>query len=162
MTETDPLRSGLAGATEQTADIKGKIVEFSWYLKKKGRKGLTIEQVGRRLNQLVHNGVNLLNPEEVKGFIARQERWKNRTKAIDVSIYDGFLKFLRIPWDKPEYKIETKPKFIPNEEEIDQLISGAGKRLSVFLQLLKETAMRYGEAAQIRWNDIDLQRKLKR
>lgn len=31
--------------------------------------------------------------------------------------------------------------FIPKEEELDALVARAGKKLSAFLQLLKETAM---------------------
>jgi integrase len=82
------------------------------------------------------------------------------TKAIDVCVYDGFLKFMKIPWEPPEYKPERKAIFFPNEEEIDQLIAGAGKKLAVFLQLLKETGMRSGEAARLKWINIDFQKRL--
>lgn len=41
------------------------------------------------------------------------------------------------------------------EVEIDQLISGCGHKVSVFLQLQKETAIRCGEAWNLQWTDID-------
>lgn len=150
----------VAGEESQTRqDAKGKIIDYLWYLKKKGRLEITLDSVNGRLNQLSRN-VDLLDPEAVKDFLSTQDKWSNRTKAIDASIYAGFLKFHRIPWEPPEYKPERKPVFIPTKEELDQLISGTGKRLSVFLQLLEETGMRYGEAAKLKWTDIDFQRRL--
>ena len=38
----------------------------------------------------------------------------------------------------------------------DVLIAGSGYKTAAFLQLLKETAMRPGEACKLTWNDIDL------
>jgi len=150
----------VAGEESQTRqDAKGKIIDYLWYLKKKGRLEITLDSVNRRLDQLSRN-VDLLDPESVKDFLSTQDKWSNRTKAIDASIYGGFLKFHRIPWEPPEYKPERKPVFIPTKEELDQLISGTGKRLSVFLQLLEETGMRYGEAAKLKWTDVDFQRRL--
>lgn len=45
--------------------------------------------------------------------------------------------------------------FIPTEAEIDALIAGCGKKMATTLQLLKETAMRIGEARSLKWTDID-------
>jgi len=36
-----------------------------------------------------------------------------------------------------------------------QLIAGCNKRMATFLQLLKETGIRCGEACQLKWTDID-------
>jgi integrase len=54
----------------------------------------------------------------------------------------------------------VKPLFIPAEQEINALIAGAGKKLAAFLQLLKETAMRAGEAVRPEWTDIDFERRI--
>jgi integrase len=142
-----------------TPDIIGKILNYQLYLERKGRKPLTVNQAVRRLTMYVEKGIDLLDPEQVKDFLARQKLWGNRTKIIEVTIYDGFLKFLKIPWEKPEYKPERKPTFIPNEEELDQLIAGSGRKMVIFLKLLKETAMRFGECHQLQWTDINFQRK---
>lgn len=63
-------------------------------------------------------------------------------------------------WEKPRCKIVKKIPFIPTEEEIDELIAGCPTKVATFLQVLKETAMRSGEAKRLKWTDIDTQRKL--
>ncbi|MBS7612187.1 tyrosine-type recombinase/integrase [Candidatus Bathyarchaeota archaeon] len=50
--------------------------------------------------------------------------------------------------------------FIPTEQEIDNLIAGSPRQVAPFLQLLKETAMRSGEAKRLLWTDIDFERQL--
>lgn len=45
------------------------------------------------------------------------------------------------------------------EEEIDQLIASCGRKISVFLQGLKETGADPSEFARIRWIDINKQAK---
>jgi len=52
-----------------------------------------------------------------------------------------------------------KLPFIPSEEEIDALIAGCGRKTAAILQLLKETAMRSGEANSLFWTDIDMERR---
>ena len=62
-------------------------------------------------------------------------------------------------WEAP-YKCVRKLPFIPKETEIDQLISGCSRRMATFLQLLKETGARCGEAWQLKWKDIDFESKV--
>jgi len=52
--------------------------------------------------------------------------------------------------------VSTRARFIPTEQEIDQLIAGNGYRIATLLQMLKETGMRIGEAWILQWNDIDI------
>ncbi|MEM3459485.1 MAG: tyrosine-type recombinase/integrase [Candidatus Bathyarchaeia archaeon] len=153
-------KSGQAGATEQTVDIHGKIVDYIWHLKKKGLKEITVRHYGEMLTRLLKDGVNLMQPEEVKNFLARKDKWSERTKAIVVAIYNDFLNFLRLPWESPKYKPAKRLPFIPAEEELDQMIARAGKRLAPLLQILKETGMRLGEALRLKWTDVDFQRKI--
>jgi integrase len=62
-------------------------------------------------------------------------------------------------WTLPIYKrVRTLP-FIPTESEIDQLIAATSQRISTYLQLLKETGMRCGEASQLKWTDFDLENR---
>ena len=42
------------------------------------------------------------------------------------------------------------------EDEINNLIAGCNKKTSVFLQPLKETGMRCGEAFMLKWTDFDV------
>lgn len=47
---------------------------------------------------------------------------------------------------------------MPLEGEIDQLISALGPKTATFLQLIKETATRLGEAWNLKWIDLDFER----
>ena len=58
-------------------------------------------------------------------------------------------------WTPPRYRRIDKLPFIPLESEVDQLIAGFRSRtVTCFLQLLKETGVRPGEAWQLTWTDI--------
>jgi len=58
-------------------------------------------------------------------------------------------------WQKPKIVVPEKDPFLPQEEEVKQLIAGTGKRTSTLLQLLYETGARIGEATSLQWTDID-------
>jgi len=150
-----PMREG----TMETADVKGKLVEYLWYLKKQGRCEATAKGYISTLKTLINYGVDILNPETVKLFLA-YINWSGGTKKHAVEAYNGFLKMLKIEWEPPKYKHVGKLPFIPTEEEIDLLISAVGTRTATLLQLLKETGMRIGEALKISWIDVDVQRKV--
>ena len=145
-----------AGATKpEKAVLKGKTIEHAWWLKKQGYRESTIKMRINYLQILTKRGANLFDPESVKETIANQATWNENTKVTVVSIYDTFLQMLGIKWNPPKYKILEKIPFIPLETELDQLISAANKKLATFLQLLKETAMRAGEAWSLKWIDIN-------
>jgi len=134
---------------------KGKIVEFAWWMKKEGLRESTIIGYSQLLRRLVKLGANLYDPESVKEVIAKQEKWCEGRKLNAVKAYTKFLGWLGGKWNPPRYKIEEKLPFIPLEQELDALISGCSLRISCFLQLLKETAFRPGEAWRLKWTDID-------
>jgi len=71
-----------------------------------------------------------------------------------------FMKFNGLSWEKPRCVVTAKLPFIPTEQEIDALISASGKKLSTFLLLLKETAMRRGEAKRLQWTNVDNERNI--
>jgi len=155
-------KAGAGAVTEPiNAEIRGKIVDFSWWLKKKGYREATILTNSRQLEVLAKRGANILDPESVKETIAKQP-WAESRKAVVVAIYTLFLKMLGRKWDPPIYKPIRKIPFIPTEKEIDDLIAGCGLKLSAYLQLLKETGMRSGEADHLKWTDIDFERRVVR
>ncbi|MBN1357226.1 site-specific integrase [Candidatus Bathyarchaeota archaeon] len=47
--------------------------------------------------------------------------------------------------------------FIPLENELDQLISGCKHQMATFLQTLKETGARFGEALNLKWTDLNIE-----
>jgi integrase len=161
----NPLKSGLAGATKQTTkhlatgqDETSKILEYAWTLNKQGFAETTIEGRVKILKRLVRLGADLYNPESVKEAIAKNNCSEAR-KELMVEAYNSFLLFIGGKWDPPRYRRVEKIPFIPTEREIDDFIAGCSntKRLAAYLQLLKETGMRSGEASKLKWADIDFE-----
>ena len=149
-----------AGATKPTnAEVKGKIIEYLWWMKKQGYAKSTVKVAAQSLKHLANEGANLFDPESIKDVLASHENWTNNYKHNLVHAYDRFAEMLGICWDPPKYKRTQTLPFIPLEKEIDQLIAGCGRKVSTSLQLLKETGMRIGEAWQLRWIDIDDERR---
>jgi integrase len=147
--------SGLAGAT---ADVKSRIVQFAWWMKKNGYRESTIRVASTRLETLNRKGANLSDPDSVKSVIAEQT-WTDSGKLNVSAIYTLFLKMQGLTWEQPIYKATHKIPFIPTEKEIDTLIAGSGKKLATFLQLLKETGARSGELQNVKWTDLDYERR---
>jgi integrase len=100
-----------------------------------------------------------MNPESVKEALAKEEKWSQNRRRNVITAYTLFLKFNGMKWELPRCNVTRKFPFIPTEQEIDALIDGSGKKTATFLQLLKETAMRSGEAKRLLWTDIDFERR---
>ena len=145
-----------AGATETSQqEVKGAIVSFLWKLKKEGYAEDTIRDYVYIIETLARRGANIFDPESVKEVIAKQKTWSETRKWQVVKAYSKFAEFNGISWIPPRYKQVKKLPFIPTEEELDQLIAGCSHQMATFLQLLKETGMRCGEAYNLKWTDID-------
>jgi len=142
------------GTKNNDAVLKGKIIEYMWYLKKQGYRKSTIESKVNRIERLVRIGANLFDPENVKELIAN-DNWKDNYKAGLVSAYNTFVEMVGLTWKPPCYKPVQKLPFVPHEKEIDALIAGCGKKVATSLQLLKETGMQIGETWNLEWTDID-------
>ena len=145
-------------AGESPQDSKGKIVEYSFWLLKQGYSKATIESRVKLLKRLIRRGGHFHDEDSIKEVIARQE-WSVNRKVNAVDVYSSFLQMQGKTWDPPIYKRIRKLPFIPTETELDQLIAGCSKRMATYLQLLKETGMRCGEASQLNWTDLDLENK---
>lgn len=63
--ETRPQKERLAGSTQQTADIKGKLVQYAFYMQKQGYSEATIKLNMTALKVLTVRNADLLNPESV-------------------------------------------------------------------------------------------------
>lgn len=155
--------TALAQGTKLTeAELKGKIIEFIWWLKtqKENYTEKTIKNKAGMIRTLYNRGSNLYNPDSVILTI-RMQKWSDGTKANSIQAYRSFTKCFNIlAEDLPQYKHETKLPFIPLETEIDQLIAGSSKKVATFLQTLKETCCRAGEAWQLEWTHIDCEHNI--
>jgi integrase len=140
----------------ETANAKGKLVEFAWWMKKEGYRDATIIGRSKLLRILVRREADLYDPESVKKVIANQP-WCEGRKANAVDAYSSFLKMSGGTWTPPKYTGIPKLPFVPKETEIDQLIAACSHRIGTFLQLLKETGIRCGEAWRIQWDDFDFE-----
>jgi len=142
-----------------TGNVKGKVLEYYFKMKRDGYAESTIRLTNTALRVLIKRGADLTDPETVKEVIAKQDWSGNRQRNV-INAYSKFLKFLGLKWTPPKYTITRKIPFIPTEQEIDDLIAGCPNTVATFLQLLKETAMRCGEALRLNWKDVDLERRI--
>jgi integrase len=137
---------------------------FQEQQQKDGRAGETIRSRMHALKQVARI-VNIIEPEEVKAWLAnlienKPCKWSNKTKIKFIDTYTAFLNFKGQTWKAPKYLATEKLPFIPTEQEIDLLIAHCGKTTSTVLQFLKETGIRIGELVQLKWIDMDFERKL--
>jgi integrase/predicted RNA-binding Zn-ribbon protein involved in translation (DUF1610 family) len=133
-------------------NVAGLIAQFLAYLEKEGFcKETEYPNLIRRLAKL---GANLLDPETVKEAIGRMTV-KDGMKLQYVCAYSAFAIMLKISWAPPKYRQEEIIPFIPDESELDALISAARtKKLAAYLQALKETYGDPSEVLRIEWIDI--------
>jgi integrase len=144
-------------AEPTTRRVEHLLLEYSLWQCRQGYRETTIRPRVGMLQTLVRRGANLLDPESAKAVIA-QQTWSKGRKQNVVDAYARFLDMRGVSWTKPLYRrVETLP-FIPTEAEIDALIARMNSCIAAFLRLLKETAMRPGEAWNLRWADVDNER----
>ncbi|MCJ7763339.1 tyrosine-type recombinase/integrase, partial [Candidatus Bathyarchaeota archaeon] len=133
---------------------KGEIIQFLVKMKSENHSEETIERYGRALETLASRGADLNNPESVKETIATQN-WSDGTKQNTTNAIRLYYKFNGIKANLPSYTRQDKIPFTPTESEIDQLISATKHQLATFLQVLKETGARYGEALTLKRSDYN-------
>ncbi len=100
----------------------------------------------------------MADPETVKDVIARQPWSQNRKRNV-IASYTKFLNYQGLTWNPPKCNVIRKLPYVPKEKEIDSLVAGCSRNVAIFLQLLKETGMRSGEAIAITWIDVDYQKR---
>ena len=132
-------------------------MEYGFHLRKNGYRESSIDRSVRILRRLSKNCL-LEDTEAVKAYLSTLE-WSLGTKEIASNVLDNFYKLQGIPFSKPRYRRVDKLPFLPNEGEIDLLIGGCSKRVASFLQFLKETGARAGEAWAVKWTDLDLEQR---
>jgi len=155
--EAEALGRRDAGATE--TDIKSLLFNYAWNLKKRGLADETIRTYVKALKHLIAKGADLNNPDSVNEALAKA-KWSSGWKNNVAAAYKHFARINGLMWEPPKLTVTRKIPFIPTEKELDILISACGPKTSAFLQLLKETGMRCGEAIRLKWCDVDLERHI--
>ena len=158
MKEVEERKAEVGVREAAKANVKSLLFNFAWWMKKQGYAESTIESRVKLLRVLAKRGADLYDPESVKAVIAKQN-WSLGRKENAVIAYSTFLKMMGGSWVPPRYKRVEKLPWVPLETEIDQLIAGCSRRIATFLQLLKETGMRPGEAWSLKWVDVDFEKK---
>lgn len=157
--ETKNLDSVTETKTVAGGDINGLLTDYHFKMKLDGYKDATVDMSWKILELLIKRGADLFKPETVKKAISEQT-WGGSRRRNVMNAYTQFLKYLGLTWQQPKNTVIRKIPFIPTEQEIDDLIAGSPTLLAAYLQVLKETAMRSGEAARLKWRDVDLQRRI--
>lgn len=97
---------------------------------------------------------NLLDPEDVKAVVARQQ-WKDSVKMLACYAYRAFAKMENISWEMPRYRQKETVLYVPDEKDLDALIQSTQSRvMAAFLQYLKETFADPEEILRLKWKDI--------
>ena len=136
---------------------RGLIIEYMAYLERNGYDADI--KYPNILTHVVHDGANLLDPENVKMVIAQQKKkngdpWTDSMKMLATCAYDGFCRMKKISWDRPTYYQNEATIFVPDEKDLDLLISIASKRLATYLLCLKETLSDPSEILAAEWIDF--------
>ena len=139
-----------------STDKLNSILAHTWQMQKDGKANTTAQNAYNYLTQIA-KVCDINNPEAIKDKLAKL-KWRNSTKHHFAAIYTEYLKYIGKTWTRPTYTIEEPLPFIPNEQEIDQLIAAGQPKTATLLQLLKETAARIGEVTNLEWKHIDTER----
>ena len=67
--------------------VKGKIVEYAFWMQKEGYAKATITRRIRFLKTMVNKGANQQDPESVKETLSKRLTWQTKTKEIAVETY---------------------------------------------------------------------------
>jgi integrase len=132
------------------------LVAFGFWMQRQGYRPSTVTSCVKTLKAVARRS-HISDPERVKGYLASAEMGENRKQTV-VDHLVRFYRWKNIPFDRPNYRRTQLLPFVPTEGEVDQLISGLGQKWATFLQLMRETACRPGEAWSLRWSDIDRER----
>jgi integrase len=155
----DPEQIIIQQIPERLSEINSKLVQFTWKMKQQGYAEETIRMNNNCLRALSVRGANLADSTSIKTVLALEKKWSQARRRNVINAYTLFLKFQGLTWEKPMCNVVRKFPFIPTEQEIDALIAGCSNQVATLLQLLKETAMRSGEAKRLQWIDIDPERR---
>jgi len=102
---------------------------------------------------------NLWDSDEVEQYIKDCDLSKGR-KNLYGQAYRDWCNWKGFNYKPKNDRIEEKLPYIPTEQEIDQLIGGQGKKLALFLQIMKESAFRPSETQRLTPEDFNVETRI--
>jgi integrase len=152
LTQAAETKTVCMGDENQT--VKGKLLQFAFYMKLQGLSQVTFDGWSQKLNQILRNA-NLKDPEAAKSYFAFH-CMSEASKHYFCAAYNALLKWQGKTWVAPKYKGTQKiPEFIPTEQELDALVAGSRSKTATVLQTLKETEMRIGKCSRLTWSSLN-------
>jgi len=146
-------------------EIDSRIASTLIKLENNGLTTITIKTVEYCLKHLAQLA-NLLEPEDVKHYIAHATTNKNKqpiapdTKNKWIFCYDKFCKVNGIQWEKPYYRVEERAPLIPTRDNITAIISNASKKYATVFTILAEIGCSPHELENVIQRDIDKQQAI--
>lgn len=138
--------------------INPKILNVLIAIENNGLSKSVINSTRKELNNLARHA-NLDNPDEVKQTISRMDTG-SAYKRMLTQAYNRYVKYYKLQWEAPRFKIASKEISVPSDEKVKMLISAAKKPLSTKLQLSYETGLRPVELCQLKVKDFNSEHKL--
>jgi site-specific recombinase XerD len=107
---------------------------------------------------------NLLEPEEVKQFIANAKTKHGKpieaeTKNKWLFCYNNFCKYNNIQWQKPYYKVPEKAPLIPTTQDVQAIINNSSEKYVVVFTIESETGASPEELYQVTRDKINLEKR---
>ncbi len=136
-------------------NLQSEVVNYSLWMRREGFSPTTIGFRTRTVRRMAQQLGTLLDGDKVKDWVAGLPVCGGTELAM-FKAYACYANSKGLSFQIPKVQnVEAPLPFIPLENELDVLISGAGKKLASFLLLLKEVGCRAGEALRIEWTNID-------
>ena len=140
--------------------LEESLDRYQEYLRDKGLRDSTIE-TKTKLIRILRKRVGGLWDSDQIGLYIRRSSWDGRRKNIASYAYRDWCRWKGFDYDFERVREPDPPlPYIPTERELDQLIAGMSHKYATFLQLLKESAFRPGEAMRLTPRDVDLEKRL--
>jgi integrase len=128
-------------------------------LKKQGYAELTLEGISKRLRFFERN-TDVTDPETIKEFIAKQEKWGKAYKESMVNAYNHYVEHFGLTWNKPTYSRDERIPNVPTTEQANIIIASSGKKYSMIFSILRDTGLRPIELTRLPLKNMDLEKGL--
>ena len=140
--------------TPRTNGTTPDILTFEeWLKREKGNADITIRIKIKKLGVLKRR-VNLWDIQETRNFIQDMNCSNGYKESLEY-LYNDWCRYQGFEYKPRKYRREHKLPFIPNEIELEQLISGFRFKYATICRIMKEVGSSITETLRIKVEDID-------